>query len=83
MVIPIPAPMSFHSFGGWKASLFSDHHIYGPEGVHLLHTAEDDHLSMAGWHSLWSRLCHADIEVSALPLADFQNDWDMPLIFLD
>jgi malonate-semialdehyde dehydrogenase (acetylating)/methylmalonate-semialdehyde dehydrogenase len=30
---PIPVPMAFHSFGGWKASLFGDHSIYGPEGV--------------------------------------------------
>jgi len=31
--VPIPVPMAFHSFGGWKASLFGDHHVYGPEGV--------------------------------------------------
>jgi len=31
--VPIPVPMAFHSFGGWKASLFGDHHMYGPEGV--------------------------------------------------
>src|SRR5690606_11786418 len=30
--LPIPVPTAFHSFGGWKASLFGDHHIYGPEG---------------------------------------------------
>jgi malonate-semialdehyde dehydrogenase (acetylating)/methylmalonate-semialdehyde dehydrogenase len=31
--VPIPVPMAFHSFGGWKASLFGDHHIHGMEGV--------------------------------------------------
>jgi malonate-semialdehyde dehydrogenase (acetylating)/methylmalonate-semialdehyde dehydrogenase len=31
--IPIPVPMSFHSFGGWKRSLFGDHHMHGTEGV--------------------------------------------------
>jgi malonate-semialdehyde dehydrogenase (acetylating)/methylmalonate-semialdehyde dehydrogenase len=31
--VPIPVPMSFYSFGGWKHSLFGDHHIHGPEGV--------------------------------------------------
>ena len=31
--VPIPVPMAFHSFGGWKASLFGDHHKHGPEGV--------------------------------------------------
>jgi malonate-semialdehyde dehydrogenase (acetylating)/methylmalonate-semialdehyde dehydrogenase len=31
--IPIPVPMAFYSFGGWKDSLFGDHHIHGPEGT--------------------------------------------------
>ncbi|MFC7052185.1 CoA-acylating methylmalonate-semialdehyde dehydrogenase [Hansschlegelia quercus] len=31
--VPIPVPMAFHSFGGWKASLFGDHHMHGMEGV--------------------------------------------------
>ena len=31
--VPIPVPMAFHSFGGWKRSLFGDHHVHGPEGV--------------------------------------------------
>jgi malonate-semialdehyde dehydrogenase (acetylating)/methylmalonate-semialdehyde dehydrogenase len=31
--VPIPVPVAFHSFGGWKASLFGDSAIYGPEGV--------------------------------------------------
>jgi malonate-semialdehyde dehydrogenase (acetylating)/methylmalonate-semialdehyde dehydrogenase len=33
--VPIPVPMAFHSFGGWKASLFGDTHVYGTEGVHF------------------------------------------------
>lgn len=31
--VPIPVPMAFHSFGGWKSSLFGDLHMHGPEGV--------------------------------------------------
>ena len=31
--VPLPVPMAFSSFGGWKRSLFGDHHMYGPEGV--------------------------------------------------
>ena len=31
--VPIPVPMAFHSFGGWKNSLFGDTHMHGPEGV--------------------------------------------------
>ena len=33
--IPIPVPMAFHSFGGWKRSLFGDQHMHGPEGVRI------------------------------------------------
>lgn len=31
--VPIPVPVSYYSFGGWKASLFGDLHMYGPEGI--------------------------------------------------
>ena len=31
--VPIPVPSAFHSFGGWKRSLFGDHYMHGPEGV--------------------------------------------------
>jgi malonate-semialdehyde dehydrogenase (acetylating)/methylmalonate-semialdehyde dehydrogenase len=33
--VPIPVPVGYHSFGGWKRSLFGDHSIYGSEGVHF------------------------------------------------
>ncbi len=33
--VPIPVPMAFHSFGGWKQSLFGDHSIHGMEGIHF------------------------------------------------
>ena len=31
--VPIPVPVAYHSFGGWKRSLFGDHHIHGMEGI--------------------------------------------------
>jgi len=31
--VPIPVPMAFHSFGGWKRSLFGPLHVHGPDGV--------------------------------------------------
>ena len=31
--VAIPVPMAYHSFGGWKDSLFGDHHVHGPEGI--------------------------------------------------
>jgi malonate-semialdehyde dehydrogenase (acetylating) / methylmalonate-semialdehyde dehydrogenase len=33
--VPIPVPVAYYSFGGWKASLFGDSHAYGPDGVHF------------------------------------------------
>jgi malonate-semialdehyde dehydrogenase (acetylating)/methylmalonate-semialdehyde dehydrogenase len=33
--VPIPVPMAFHSFGGWKQSSFGDHSMHGREGVHF------------------------------------------------
>ncbi|WP_436794598.1 CoA-acylating methylmalonate-semialdehyde dehydrogenase [Actinospongicola halichondriae] len=33
--VPVPVPVSYYSFGGWKASLFGDTHMYGPEGIHF------------------------------------------------
>ncbi len=38
--VPIPVPMAFYSFGGWKDSLFGDHHIHGPGGRALLHAGQ-------------------------------------------
>jgi malonate-semialdehyde dehydrogenase (acetylating)/methylmalonate-semialdehyde dehydrogenase len=33
--VPIPVPVGYHSFGGWKDSLFGDNTMYGPEGIHF------------------------------------------------
>jgi malonate-semialdehyde dehydrogenase (acetylating)/methylmalonate-semialdehyde dehydrogenase len=33
--VPIPVPVGYYSFGGWKDSLFGDTHMYGPEGIHF------------------------------------------------
>jgi malonate-semialdehyde dehydrogenase (acetylating)/methylmalonate-semialdehyde dehydrogenase len=33
--LPIPVPMAFYSFGGWKRSLFGDYHMHGSEGLRL------------------------------------------------
>ncbi len=33
--VPIPVPVAYHSFGGWKRSIFGAHGIYGPEAVHF------------------------------------------------
>jgi len=33
--VPIPVPLAFHSFGGWKSSAYGDHNQHGPDGVHF------------------------------------------------
>jgi malonate-semialdehyde dehydrogenase (acetylating)/methylmalonate-semialdehyde dehydrogenase len=33
--VPIPVPVAYYSFGGWKSSLFGDAHVYGPEGINF------------------------------------------------
>ena len=38
--VPIPVPFAYYSFGGWKASLFGDTHMYGPDGVHFFTRAK-------------------------------------------
>jgi malonate-semialdehyde dehydrogenase (acetylating) / methylmalonate-semialdehyde dehydrogenase len=38
--VPIPVPVSYYSFGGWKNSLFGDSHAYGPHGVHFFTRAK-------------------------------------------
>jgi malonate-semialdehyde dehydrogenase (acetylating) / methylmalonate-semialdehyde dehydrogenase len=51
--VPIPVPMAYYSFGGWKASLFGDKHVHGAEGVSFytrakVVTARWPHVEMAG-----------------------------------
>ena len=50
--VPIPVPVAYHSFGGWKRSLFGDHAIYGPGGRALLHPAQDGDGALAGRHQV-------------------------------
>jgi hypothetical protein len=45
--VPIPVPMAYYSFGGWKASLFGDTHMHGTEGIPLLHPRQGGHLPVA------------------------------------
>ena len=45
--VPVPVPVGYYSFGGWKASLFGDTHAHGTEGVQLLHPQQGDHHPVA------------------------------------
>jgi malonate-semialdehyde dehydrogenase (acetylating)/methylmalonate-semialdehyde dehydrogenase len=55
--VPIPVPMAFHSFGGWKRSLFGPLHIHGPEGVRF-------YTRMKTVTSRWPTDVHAPAEFS-------------------
>ena len=45
--VPIPVPMAYYSFGGWKASLFGDTHAHGTDGRALLHPRQGHHQPLA------------------------------------
>ena len=47
--VPVPVPMAWHGYGGWKRSMFGDMHAYGEEGT-VLYEAEVDHAALAGEH---------------------------------
>ena len=46
--VPIPVPVAYYSFGGWKASLFGDLHMYGPEGVQFYTKSQGGDGALAG-----------------------------------
>ena len=43
--VPIPVPIAYHTFGGWKASGFGDLNQHGPDSIKLLHQDQDRHRS--------------------------------------
>ena len=45
--VPLPVPVAYHSFGGWKRSLFGDLYAYGPDGVKFLYTQKNDYSTLA------------------------------------
>jgi malonate-semialdehyde dehydrogenase (acetylating)/methylmalonate-semialdehyde dehydrogenase len=49
--VPIPVPVAYHTFGGWKRSAFGDTNQHGVEGVKFLHQGEDRHRPLAGRHA--------------------------------
>ena len=53
--VPIPVPVAYYSFGGWKSSLFGDLHMYGPEGIQFYTRAKIVTLALAGSGDLEDR----------------------------
>jgi acyl-CoA reductase-like NAD-dependent aldehyde dehydrogenase len=47
--VPIPVPMAYYFFGGWKASLFGDKHIHGPEGVSFYYARQGRYHTLAAY----------------------------------
>ncbi len=77
--VPIPVPVAYHSFGGWKRSLFGDHSVYGPEGVRFYTRLEDGHRPLADRHPRRRRVQFhrpeaESAEVGAVPFGCKQGD---------
>ncbi len=62
--VPIPVPMAFHSFGGWKSSLFGDHHMHGPEGVRFYTRLKTITTRWPTGIRAGADFCHADDEIT-------------------
>ena len=62
--VPIPVPMAWHGFGGWKKSLFGDMHAYGEEGVRFYTRQKSRHAALAREHRQGRRVRDADVEVT-------------------
>jgi acyl-CoA reductase-like NAD-dependent aldehyde dehydrogenase len=45
--VPIPVPMAYYSFGGWKASPFGDSHAHGTDGAHFSNPRQSHHQPLA------------------------------------
>ena len=57
--VPIPVPVAFYSFGGWKSSLFGDLHVHGTEAVKFYTRTKVDHHALAAPGHARARLPHA------------------------
>ena len=62
--VPIPVPMAFHSFGGWKRSLFGDLHVHGAGRRALLYAPQDGHCPLAARNARRIGLRDADDEIA-------------------
>ena len=64
--VPIPVPVAYHTFGGWKRSAFGDTNQHGMEGVQLLDQGQDHHRPLAGRRGRGLGLRHPDDASRAL-----------------
>ena len=67
--VPIPVPMAFYSFGGWKSSLFGDLHVHGHGRRALLHARQGDHRALARRRQRGAGVPHAVDGVGGSPAA--------------
>ena len=61
--IPIPVPVAYHSFGGWKRSLFGDQHMHGTEGVRFYTKIKNYYFKMVFRLKIRPRVCDANNEI--------------------
>ena len=60
--VPIPVPLAFHTFGGWKNSAFGDINQHGMEGVRFYTKNKNSNITLANRYSLRRRICNSDAE---------------------
>ena len=63
--VPIPVPIAYYTFGGWKASAFGDLNQHGPDAFRFLYQDQDRHLALAERHQGRRGFCHTDDELAA------------------
>jgi hypothetical protein len=88
--VPIPVPMAYYTFGGWKRSSFGDLNQHGPDFDPLLHQDQDGDLALAERHQGRCELRHSDDEFDVVRVTEdsfamaecFEDDGevDCPLI---
>ena len=61
--VPIPVPLAYHTFGGWKRSGFGDLNQHGPDSIALLHQDQDRDLALAVRHQGRRGVRHPDDEL--------------------
>ena len=63
--VPIPTPLAYYGFGGWKRSAFGDLNQHGPDSDQILDPYQDRHRTLALRHQIGRRILHAGLQRNA------------------
>jgi acyl-CoA reductase-like NAD-dependent aldehyde dehydrogenase len=68
--VPIPVPLAYHTFGGWKKSVFGDLNQHGPDAFKFYTRTKTGHLTLAVRHQRGRRVFHSRYGISGFGLVD-------------